>query len=93
MPTGQDVQSADDGEAAYLPASQGTHMVLDECEVVPASHVWQIVGEDDPLSVAYLPAMHRLHADAPLDPMYVPGLHDKQKDSDDAPACGEALPM
>ena len=61
-------------------------MVPDECEVVPASQDSQIVDDEAPVSVAYLPAMQRLHAEAPVDSMYVPGIHSAQNDSDDAPA-------
>ena len=60
---------ADNGDAAYFPATQSTHTVVPNCEACfPAPHSMQSAS---PSPVVYLPAMHAVHVDEEL-AEYVP---------------------
>ena len=72
-------------DVAYFPAVHGVHLVPLACEVAPASQAVQTVADETPDAVAYLPARHRVQADADVDSMYFPGAQLRHVATEDAP--------
>ena len=92
VPAEHGVHAGDAGDVAYFPAAHGEHMAPLACEVVPASQDVHTVAEAAPDFVAYLPARHRVHADADVVTMYFPGAQLRQVATEDAPVCAENVP-
>ena len=85
VPAAHGEHVGDAADVAYFPAVHGAHMAPLACDVVPASQAVQTVADAAPDAVAYLPARHRVQADADVDSMYFPGAQLRHVATEDAP--------